>query len=185
VRFDYYRINFSNSNVGVRGHVVFSFTILIRFLREEFGLTGCSGTISAFVNLSEKSFADTTILDGLTHSLFHLVVGFIEVLIKMDLSSNGNLEGLVLGNYLKLVTDSAFGFFFIDANAYRDLSGHTRSDDTMLKLLNDDTLISHRLDSNSVANGIFVLEGKNYFVVSSSSNSTENGLAGHHIERAL
>jgi len=55
----------------------------------------------------------------------------------------------------------------------------------MFKLLNDDTLIETRFNSNSVTDRVFVLEGKNYFVVSSGSDSTEHGLAGHHIERAF
>lgn len=55
----------------------------------------------------------------------------------------------------------------------------------MLKLLNDDTLVVARLHRDSVTDGVFVFEGKNYFVVSSSSHSTKNGLARHHVEGAF
>lgn len=114
-----------------------------------------------------------------------LLVSLLEVLVEVDLCGNWDFEGFVLGDDTELVADSAFGLLLVNANADRDLSGHTRGDDTMLELLNDNTLINTRLNGNPVADRVFILEGKYYFVVSSCSHSTKHGLAGHHVKRAF
>jgi hypothetical protein len=172
--------------VNVRVKLTFIITIILIWLfGKELGVAVLPGALSALGDLSQKSLTNATILEGLAHGLPVFVVGFLNVFIEVDLSSNWDFEGLVLSNDAELIANSALGLILGDADANGDFPSHTRGNDTVLKLLNDDTLIHTRLNCNSVTDGVFVLEGKNYFVVSSSSNSTENGLARHHIERAL
>ncbi len=68
---------------------------------------------------------------------------------------------------------------------YNDLLEHTRRNDTVLLLLNDDSLVTHRLDGDMVGNNILVLDGHRDFIQRSWSNVPEDDRARHYLQGAF
>ena len=135
----------------------------------------------------KQSFSHPWILYWLACLLQGLIVYFFELTRCQNLGRHWNFKHVVLCYNLYSVFDVTWNVLFIlwHSNTHWYLLNHTRRYNSILKLFDDNSLVTNRLYHNSVCDWILILQRHQNFVYCSRSYRAKNHWAWHHINWSL